>query len=76
MSEFAILIPIVVLLSLGVFIALRSGAGMMNTQTGSGEVGLKLVAGNFSALLFRVVGYLAVLLAVQGFVGYPSIFIW
>lgn len=76
MRDFLILIPVVVLFTLGVFIALRSGTGTISGQPNSDGTGVRLVAGNFSSLLMRFVGYLAVLIAVQHFIGFPSFFIW
>ena len=76
MSEYMILVPIVLLLALGAFIALRSGSEALSNPATADGAGIRLVAGNFSALCLRVLGYLAVLIAVQGFVGFPSMFIW
>lgn len=71
-----ILALIVGLLGLGAFIALGSGSGAVAGPLNPDEQGVRLVAGNFSALLLRLVGYLAVLVAVQGAVGFPSLFLW
>jgi hypothetical protein len=76
MKESLILAPIVLLFSVGVFIALRSGSGETAGTSTEANGGVRLVAGNFSALLLRVVGYIAVLAAVQFFVGFPTIFMW
>jgi hypothetical protein len=78
MTDYAILAPIALLLTLGAFIALRSGAAAVPGSSGVGteEAGLRLVAGNFSAMLLRVLGYLVVLVVIQSVVGFPTLFYW
>lgn len=61
---FLILAPILLLLAVGAFIALRSGVGELE----SGRDYLK-IAGNFSQMILRVVGYVAILLVVQYLIG-------
>jgi hypothetical protein len=61
---FFIIVPILFLLAVGTFIALRSGVGELQT----GRDYLRMV-GNFSQMIFRVIGYVAVLLAVQYLIG-------
>ena len=62
--EFAILVPVFVLLSVGTWIALRSGVGELNT----GRDYLQ-IAGNLSQMLLRIAGYLVILLVLQYLVG-------
>jgi hypothetical protein len=76
MSAYANLVLIAVLLVLGAYIALRSGSGAVAERTGADGSEMRLVAGNFSALLLRVLVYLAVLAALQGLVGFPKMFLW
>ena len=59
-----ILVPIFLLLAVGAFIALRSGVGELHT----GRDYLQ-IAGNLSQMILRVVGYVAILLAVQYMIG-------
>jgi hypothetical protein len=59
-----IFLPIVFLLAAGAVIALRSGVGELET----GRDYLQ-VAGNLSQMILRVVGYVAILLAVQYLIG-------
>ncbi len=63
-STFLIVAPILVLLTVGGLIALRSGVSEVST----GQDFLK-VASNFSQLLLRVAGYIVALLLVQYFIG-------
>jgi hypothetical protein len=80
MSDYAILALIALLLTLGAFIALRSGAGAAAVpgarRVGTEEAGLRLVAGNFSAMLLRVLGYLVILVVIQSCIGFPTLFFW
>lgn len=76
MQEYAILIPIVALLMVGSLIALGSGSGSAVSSGLTGQPGLRLVAGNFSAMLLRVVAYLGVIIAVQMLIGIPRLFLW
>ncbi len=59
-----IIVPILFLLAVGAFIALRSGVGELQT----GRDYLQIV-GNLSQMILRVVGYVAILLAVQYLIG-------
>ena len=59
-----IIVPIVLLLAVGAIIALRSGVGEL--QTGRDYM---QIAGNLSQMILRVVGYVAILLAVQYLIG-------
>lgn len=63
-SASLIVAPIMVLLTVGGFIALKSGVSEVST----GQDYLK-VASNFSQLLLRVAGYIVALLLVQYFIG-------
>ena len=63
-SASLIVAPILVLLTVGGLIALKSGVSHVST----GQDFLK-VAGNFSQLLLRVAGYVIALLLVQYFIG-------
>jgi hypothetical protein len=63
-SASLIVAPILVLLTVGGVIALRSGVSEVST----GQDFLKL-AGNFSQLLVRVALYIAALLVLQYFIG-------
>jgi hypothetical protein len=65
MKEYMVLFPILGLFLLGGLIALKSGG-----------VGFRGIAGNFSAMLLRVVGYLAALFALQQAIGIPSYLSW
>ena len=76
MNDYAILAPIVLLFVLGAVIALRSGVGATAAEAGVSNSGVRLVVGNFSALLLRVAGFLVVLMGLQSFVGFPKIFLW
>jgi hypothetical protein len=59
-----IIVPILFLLAVGAIIALRSGVGEL--QTGRDYL---QIAGNLSQMILRVVGYVAILLAVQYLIG-------
>jgi len=59
-----IIVPILFLLAVGAIIALRSGVGELET----GRDYLQ-IAGNLSHMILRVVGYVALLLAVQYLIG-------
>lgn len=61
---FMMFMPIALLLTVGSAIALRSGVGELST----GRDYLRM-AGNLSQMLLRIVGYVAILIAVQYFVG-------
>lgn len=61
---FLIFVPILFLLAVGAIIALRSGVGELET----GRDYLQVV-GNLSQMILRVVGYVAILLAVQYLIG-------
>ncbi len=61
---FLIIVPILFLLAVGAIIALRSGVGEL--QTGRDYL---QIAGNLSQMILRVVGYVAILLAVQYLIG-------
>ena len=63
--------PILVLFLSGAWIAARSGVD----QVRSGR-DLWRIAGNFSGVLLRVAGYVAVLMVVQHFIGMRSTFGW
>ncbi len=67
MQQYFVLAPIIVLFALGGFIALRSGVMSLYA-----EGGLRVVASNFSAIVVRVVCYLAGLFMVQQVIGSPS----
>jgi hypothetical protein len=77
MNEYAVLAPIVLLFALGAFIALRSGADSHSVARAGApaEAGARVVAGNMTAILLRLLGYVLVLLAMETFVGFPRIFI-
>jgi len=64
LEGFLIIVPILFLLAVGALIALRSGVGELQT----GRDYLK-IAGNLSQMILRVVGYVAILLAVQYLIG-------
>ena len=59
-----IIVPILFLLAVGATIALRSGVGELQTSRDYLQI-----AGNFSQMILRVVGYVAILLAVQYLIG-------
>ena len=59
-----IIVPILFLLAVGAIIALRSGVDELET----GRDYLQ-IAGNLSQMILRVVGYVALLLAVQYLIG-------
>jgi len=59
-----IIVPILFLLAVGAIIALRSGVGELET----GRDYLQ-IAGNLSQMILRVLGYVAILLAVQYLIG-------
>ncbi len=61
---FLIIVPILFLLAVGAIIALRSGVG----EREAGRDYLQ-IAGNLSQMILRVVGYVAILLAVQYLIG-------
>jgi hypothetical protein len=63
-AGFLILGPILLLLVVGAIITLRSGVRALET----GRDYLQMV-GNLSQMILRVVGYVAVLLAVQHLIG-------
>ena len=63
-SASLIVAPIMVLLTIGGLIALKSGVSHVST----GQDLLK-VAGNFSQLLLRVIGYVIALILLQYFIG-------
>lgn len=58
------MIPVLLLLMVGSMIALKSGV----RRSGKSQ-NLRQVAGNLSQITFRVLGYLAVLLALQYWIG-------
>jgi hypothetical protein len=64
LEGFLIIVPILFLLAVGAIIALRSGVGEL--QTGRDY---EQIAGNLSQMILRVVGYVAILLAVQYLIG-------
>jgi hypothetical protein len=76
MSHYFILVPIALLFILGAFIALRSGSEDVLGPRDANAGGVRLIASNFSSMILRVAGYLALLLALQGFVRFPSFLIW
>ena len=59
-----IIVPILFLLAVGAIIALRSGVGELQTSRDYLQI-----AGNLSQMILRVVGYVAILLAVQYLIG-------
>ena len=61
---FLIIVPILFLLAVGAIIALRSGVGELETGRDYMQI-----AGNLSQMILRVVGYVAILLAVQYLIG-------
>ena len=64
LEGFAVLASISILIVVGALIALRSGVGELNT----GRDYLQ-IAGNFSQMLLRIVGYVLILMAVQYLIG-------
>lgn len=64
-------IPILALLLGGAIIASRSGVSRVSTGRD-----LVQIAGNVSAMLIRVAGYVVVLMLVQHFIGLRSTFGW
>jgi len=66
-----IIVPILFLLAVGAIIALRSGVGELET----GRDYLQ-IAGNLSQMILRVVGYVAILLAVQYLIGLRPSLSW
>ncbi|MCA1685263.1 MAG: hypothetical protein LC745_04645 [Planctomycetia bacterium] len=71
MKEYMILAPILALFTLGLWITLRSGEVNLTTHDGR-----RAVLDNLSGMLFRVMGYLAGLFAVQRFIGFPLEIPW
>ncbi len=63
-EAFLIFVPILFLLAVGGIIALRSGVGELETGRDYMQI-----AGNLSQMILRVVGYVAILLAVQYLIG-------
>ena len=63
-EAFLIFVPILFLLAVGGIIALRSGVGELETGRDYMQI-----AGNFSQMILRVVGYVAILLAIQYLIG-------
>lgn len=72
MQDYLILLPVLLLMVVGAAIALRSGA----VAEIKNESGLGLIAGNFSSMVVRVVGYLAALGLVERVIGSPTLFGW
>jgi hypothetical protein len=68
---FVIILPIVLLLAAGAIIALRSGVHDLSTSRD-----YLVVAGNLSQMLLRIIGYVAVFLALQHVVGLRSSLGW
>ena len=67
MSQYLVLLPVVLLFALGLFITLQSG------PLGTKSVrGLRVVAENFWAMMIRVFCYLAGLLMLQEILRTPS----
>ena len=73
MSDTIILVPIALLLTLGAFIALRSGSQDVLDRS---QTGARLLAANFSSLLRWLAGYAAILYALQNFVRFPTVLMW
>jgi glucose uptake protein GlcU len=71
MKELFIVGVILALFLVGVGIALKSGDDGQKAENR-----LRVLAGNFSALLLRVAGYVAGLIAVQRAIGSPSMLDW
>lgn len=68
---FLVSLPVVILLIVGAVIALRSGVDELETNRD-----YRQIAKNLSQMILRVVGYVAVLLAVQHLVGMRSTLGW
>ena len=64
LSEIWEIVPILILLLVGGMIALRSG-----TDRPASGLNFRQVAGNLSQMVLRVAGYVAVLLALQYWIG-------
>ena len=71
LSEVWEVVPILLLLLAGGLIALRSGAD----KPASG-LDIRQIARNLSQMTFRVAGYVAVLLALQHFIGQRPLLGW
>jgi hypothetical protein len=71
LSEVWEIVPILVLLLVGGLIALRSGAD----RPTSGR-NLRQIARNLSQMIFRVAGYVALLLALQYWIGQRPMLGW
>jgi hypothetical protein len=71
MKEIFLTSTILGLFLLGLVITLRSGVVSLGTSRGR-----RLAAENLSALLLRVAGYFAGLLALQRVIGTPSVLDW
>lgn len=71
LSEVWEIVPIAILLLAGGLIALRSG-----DQSSSSGWNLRQIARNISQMLLRVAGYVAVLFALQYFVGQRPMLGW
>ena len=71
LSALFVLVPIAFLLSLGLFLAVRSGGEVV----GAGH-GARAVALNLTSVLLRVAGYVAGMLALHHFIGAPIAFGW
>lgn len=67
----AVAVPILTLFLAGAFIAARSGVDRISSGRDVVQV-----AGNFSAMLLRVAGYVVILMLVQHFIGLRSTFGW
>lgn len=72
MQDYLILLPVLLLIVVGVVIALQSGE-VSEIKNGRG---LGQMAGNFSSLLVRVVGYLTAIGLVERIIGSPTLFGW
>jgi len=68
MSQYLVLAPILTLFALGLWITLRSGPVV--EKSGGG---FRVFAGNFWAMLIRVLCYLAGLLMLEQLLGTPSL---
>jgi hypothetical protein len=71
LSEIWEIVPILLLLSVGGLIALRSGAD----RPASGR-NLRQVARNLSQMILRVAGYVALLVALQYWIGQRAMLGW
>ncbi len=71
LSEVWEIVPVVILLSVGGLIALRSG-----DERSSSGWNLRQTARNISQMVLRVAGYVAVLFALQYFVGQRPMLGW